>query len=545
MIIGIDFDNTIVCYDRLFHKLALKRGLIPKSCPRVKEKIRDFLRKSGKEGDWTELQGRAYGPDILKAKPFRGVRDFLGFCRKHGIEVYVISHKTLYPFIGEKHNLHMYARLWLKKNGFMNGRIGLPEKNVFFELLKQDKLERIRKQKCDVYIDDLWEFLSEKSFPDKAGKVLFDPSGNFSGAPEFDVVHSWKGAISLVSEKLMGVQSNAVSSLGKRAKLPASFMLNSVVSGGRNNRAYELSYGRKKALLKVYFSHPDDGRNRLRAEYYFLEFARKKGIHCVPKPYAADFGRNIGLYQYIEGRKPEKSEIDWEKIKTALDFFSRLNRGKKESYAEKMPLASEACFSINEHLDCIGRRLERLKNAKAESAIDRLAFGFVDKRLAAAWDMAALHARKTAEKHGIFMEKRIPDEETCISPSDFGFHNAIIGRNGKVYFVDFEYAGLDDPAKLVCDFFCQPEMPVPLEYSREFTEMISSIAPGRSGDIKNRINALFPAYRVKWCCIMLNDFLDAGSKRREFAGRQEDIEKRKDAQLSKAKRYLSSSFEIF
>jgi len=79
MIIGIDFDNTIVCYDRLFHKLALKRGLIPKSCPRVKEKIRDFLRKSGKEGDWTELQGRAYGPDILKAKPLEHGIETLGY----------------------------------------------------------------------------------------------------------------------------------------------------------------------------------------------------------------------------------------------------------------------------------------------------------------------------------------------------------------------------------------------------------------------------------------------------------------------------------
>ena len=29
MLIGVDFDNTIVCYDKLFHQLALERSLIP------------------------------------------------------------------------------------------------------------------------------------------------------------------------------------------------------------------------------------------------------------------------------------------------------------------------------------------------------------------------------------------------------------------------------------------------------------------------------------------------------------------------------------
>ena len=29
MILGVDFDNTIVAYDSLFHRVALERGLIP------------------------------------------------------------------------------------------------------------------------------------------------------------------------------------------------------------------------------------------------------------------------------------------------------------------------------------------------------------------------------------------------------------------------------------------------------------------------------------------------------------------------------------
>ena len=38
MLIGVDFDNTIVCYDGLFHRVAVEQGLIPQKFPRVKVK---------------------------------------------------------------------------------------------------------------------------------------------------------------------------------------------------------------------------------------------------------------------------------------------------------------------------------------------------------------------------------------------------------------------------------------------------------------------------------------------------------------------------
>ena len=41
MLIGIDFDNTIVCYDRVFHKAALEKGLIPADLPPSKGRVRE------------------------------------------------------------------------------------------------------------------------------------------------------------------------------------------------------------------------------------------------------------------------------------------------------------------------------------------------------------------------------------------------------------------------------------------------------------------------------------------------------------------------
>ena len=56
----------------------------------------------------------------------------------------------------------------------------------------------------------------------------------------------------------------------------------------------------------------------------------------------------------------------------------------------------------------------------------------------------------------ILFKKKIAQNETIISPSDFGFHNMLIGK--KCSFLDFEYAGIDDAAKLICDFICQPDL---------------------------------------------------------------------------------------
>jgi len=44
MHIGIDFDNTIVCYDQIFHEAAVERDLIQPNLPASKQVVRDALR---------------------------------------------------------------------------------------------------------------------------------------------------------------------------------------------------------------------------------------------------------------------------------------------------------------------------------------------------------------------------------------------------------------------------------------------------------------------------------------------------------------------
>ena len=59
------------------------------------------------------------------------------------------------------------------------------------------------------------------------------------------------------------------------------------------------------------------------------------------------------------------------------------------------------------------------------------------------------------------------------SPSDFGFHN-ILCKDGILNFVDFEYAGTDDIAKLLADFSLMPEIQLSNSHKNLFRKTIMS-----------------------------------------------------------------------
>lgn len=192
MHIGIDFDNTIVCYDGLFHRVCLEKGLITPDVPVNKSDVRNYLRRIGKEKVWTEMQGYVYGARMSEAAPYPGVLEFLAACRRAAVMVSIISHKTRHPFLGPEYDLHESAQNWLEQQGFFDeGRIGLPRKNVFFELTREAKLERIRASGVSHFIDDLPEFLAAPGFPSQARRVLFDPNDLYAEEKEFTRATSW------------------------------------------------------------------------------------------------------------------------------------------------------------------------------------------------------------------------------------------------------------------------------------------------------------------------------------------------------------------
>jgi hypothetical protein len=179
MIIGLDFDNTIVSYDELFHKVSVEQNLIEKSFQVNKIKIRDYLRSIDKEDSWTEMQGYVYGYRMQEAQSFPFMKDFFFEAIKHGHRILIISHKTKYPFIGEKYDLHEAAKDWIRKNLIKDECSTFSLDDCFFEPTKDEKVKKIHEMKCDFFIDDLPEILQNQFFPSSCRKILFDPECNY------------------------------------------------------------------------------------------------------------------------------------------------------------------------------------------------------------------------------------------------------------------------------------------------------------------------------------------------------------------------------
>lgn len=209
MRIGIDFDNTLVCYDQLFWKLARESGVIPESTPVRKDAVRDYLRATAREPLWTGLQGLAYGSRILEASPFPHVFEALSEFHEKGWQVFIISHKTRTPISGAEGDLHLAARGWLSSVGLAGTpQSPVPANHLFFELTKQAKLQRIAELECDWFIDDLPELLTDPGFPATVGRILFDPHHQSpANATEILRFHDWGNVTSLIERAGPGEKS--------------------------------------------------------------------------------------------------------------------------------------------------------------------------------------------------------------------------------------------------------------------------------------------------------------------------------------------------
>jgi hypothetical protein len=201
--IGVDFDNTIVNYDGVFHRVALEQKLIPADLPATKGHVRDYLRRIDREDDWTLMQGYVYGARMKDVDMFPGALDFFVQCRAWKIPVFIISHKTKTPYMGPAYDLHDAARQWVASNGFLDpAQGGLTSGDVFFELSKKEKFQRIASQQCTLFLDDLPEFLLDPGFPPGVERILFDPAGSVPADDRLKRVASWSEFAKLVQDRI-------------------------------------------------------------------------------------------------------------------------------------------------------------------------------------------------------------------------------------------------------------------------------------------------------------------------------------------------------
>jgi len=298
---------------------------------------------------------------------------------------------------------------------------------------------------------------------------------------------------------------------------------------GANNQVYRLSTATRAVAIKFYPQHSDDCSERLHREYTGLEFMTRHGIDVVPRPIACSPENHCAAYEWIAGdavTDPTAADID-----AMVALATRLAELRNADGAAQLSPASASCLAEDDAIEQTRTRFDRLRDiAPSEPALDR----FLMDDLGPAIGRAELALRGQRGSGGT------PVGQRTLSPSDFGFHNALRRHDGTLVFLDFEYFGWDDATKMVADVLLHPGSNASSELKQQFFIRLEPIFdPGGDGSFRQRVGQLYPVFGLIWCLILLNEFLPEKWVRRS-AARGGERNAAKSRQLRRAKTLFDS-----
>ena len=308
--------------------------------------------------------------------------------------------------------------------------------------------------------------------------------------------------------------------------------------GGRNNRLYKVTRASGSAcVLKSYLSAPGDPRDRLKTEFGALDFLWRCGERAIPKPLVCDPGQQVAAYSFVEGVPAAQGEAE---IDAVAAFAGRLRTYSALPAAKRIGPASGACFSYANAITQLRGRLARHAAVALDHEQGARYPRFVEDKLLPGAERVMTN--RAAQLGPIALARAILPSARVLSPSDFGFHNALRTPNGALVFLDFEYFGWDDPAKLAGDFLLHPGMALDQALTQRLLRGLLPTGMRGRGRMAVRLRRLYPLLALNWCAIVLNEFLPEPQKRRAFAG-ADCGPSRLDQQLEKAEAMLAHALE--
>ena len=171
--LGIDLDNTIIDYSNSLNNLArFEYGISLERSSNLKKQLKDLLISGYNENEWTRAQGLLYSSYTNSATPYDGFLTSIKELKSTFDNIYIVSHKTRFPYTGRKVDIRDIALNWIMKELVSHtGKPIFKENEIFFESTIDEKIHRINKLECEVFIDDLPEVLFR--LPSSLEKILF------------------------------------------------------------------------------------------------------------------------------------------------------------------------------------------------------------------------------------------------------------------------------------------------------------------------------------------------------------------------------------
>jgi len=313
------------------------------------------------------------------------------------------------------------------------------------------------------------------------------------------------------------------------------------INRGLNSRVFIVgTRGDKTYVAKMYNQCSMDLRNRLNVEFSSLSFLWDEGFRNIIRPVVKDEKQFFAIYDFIEGREISQESVTKNEMDQAIDFLVRLKILSEDEKSEIFEFASEACFSLKEIIDNINFRLRRLIKLNRSDYIYSELRIFLERDFIPLFKEIKRWLQDNISNQNLSFNEKLAKRLRTLSPSDFGFHNAIQDLNGKIIFLDFEYFGWDDPAKAISDFILHPAMSLSGDQKKYFVNRIIEKFDSDE-QLLTRLRNVFPLFALKWCMIFLNEFIPHERERRNFAMEEnnEGYEQILKGQLSKAKKMLN------
>jgi hypothetical protein len=524
--VGIDIDNTILSYQKLFHSLAVEKKWISPSCVPFKKNIKQsLLTESGDEGlaeqRWQQLQAWAYGPCIDRAIIFNGFREFLLKSRRDNDILFIVSHKTEFSNFDPGVNLRQSALKTLEVRGFFdsleNGGLGFSYEDIIFASSLKEKVSEIRGLNLTHFVDDLRKVLDNPEFPQKTQRIWFNGSYERNCDPES--LGSWL-EISDYFKLCHQLEKRPIAPLGPPITL----------GGAGNNRVKKFQgFDKKFYILKEYSQEDPRSKERSAVEFNHLNALWGLGFRNIPKPFFYDV--RFSVYSYIEGQTIK--EVGRNEMDQLVSFIAELDQARPLLSKKTIKNASDARFCLKDYVDAIDRRLNEIMSGCECHSWGLKISRFLTEDFMPLKKWVIDRFIEFIDLEGLDSSRRLEVHEQIFSPSDFGFHNIKRDKDGRLIFFDFEYSGWDDPAKLVADFFHHAAQDINWGVKWGVLDRMANHFSEDSLFLK-RWHSIIDLVGLEWVLIILNIAKLSEMKRKRFSNPDIDEEGLVDVRLARA-----------
>jgi len=253
-----------------------------------------------------------------------------------------------------------------------------------------------------------------------------------------------------------------------------------------NSNTFKLEFKNNKYFIKIYNEKSNFSKDLL------INKLLLKQMVNVPKVIDFNIKKRMIIFTLVNGKKISKLNKDnLIQIFKFLKNFQKIKQKYNNLLKNKKNIlyAKDNCLNFIDHYKNLTKRLKSTKkNFKNDKQIINLIKNKIENKL--------LYIQKFKT---ILKEKNV--EKKILSPSDFGLHN-ILKEKKKLFFFDFDYAGIDSPLKLKLDFILNPNHNFTksecMNISKKFDNLFNIKVGSRIENLLIKINIL------KWLLIILS-----------------------------------------